>query len=200
MSRLQNYITEKRKNNLIVVDIQPIYKSSMHFKPWGFVDFLMEQGKVLFYFNGPDTVGGDSKREIIDWLVEASDYNDDVYKKLTDKSQVIWYDKGYGFFRGWMDNGASERFIKQAVRFMGIKKVNDSRDIDPEVWEKEFPDEWRPEYEDDMIYLPDIPINKLKQFSGSYLVGGGKNECLLEVEILMSVFNIKAKKVKKFIY
>jgi hypothetical protein len=50
------------------------------------------------------------------------------------------------------------------------------------------------------IIVVDMPLNVLKSFSGSYLVGGGKNECLKEVEILMSAFNIKSKKVRNFIY
>ena len=78
--------------------------------------------------------------------------------------------------------------------------VNDSRDIEPDEWLEEFPDDYIDEFDGDPIYLPDIPLNVMKRFSGSYLVGGGRNECLAEVEILMSVFNIKAKKVRKFIY
>lgn len=200
MSRFNNYINEKRKNNVIVVDVQPIYKGPMRFKTWEFAQFLKDQGKILYYFNGPDTIGGDSKREIIDWLSESLDYDDDLYKKLNDKTQTIWYDKGYAFFRGWMDNGAGEGFIKKAIRYMMSKRVNDSRDIDPEEWQEKFPDDWQDSYDADNIYLPDIPINILKQFSGSYLVGGGKNECLREVEILMSIFNIRSTKVGKFIY
>ena len=53
---------------------------------------------------------------------------------------------------------------------------------------------------DDSIYIPDIPINKLRKFSGGYIVGGGKNECLKETQLFMSVFNIKATEVRKFIY
>lgn len=199
--RFKDYLTEKRTNNVIVVDVQPIYKSGIRFDMYEFVEFLQDQRNILYYFNGPDTVGGDSKNEIIDWLMEYSDYNDDFYNKLN--RETVWYDKGYAFFRNWMDNGADEGFIKKAVRFMMIKKVNDSRDISTEEWIEEFPEEenfFENYYKEDCIYLPDIPINKLKKWSGSYIVGGGKNECLAEVLLLMSIFNIKAKRVKKFIY
>ena len=199
--RFKDYLTEKRTNNVIVVDVQPIYKSGIRFDMYEFVEFLQDQRNILYYFNGPDTVGGDSKNEIIDWLMEYSDYNDDFYNKLN--RETVWYDKGYAFFRNWMDNGVDEGFIKKAVRFMMIKKVNDSRDISTEEWIEEFPEEenfFENYYKEDCIYLPDIPINKLKKWSGSYIVGGGKNECLAEVLLLMSIFNIKAKRVKKFIY
>lgn len=196
--RLRTFINEKRKNNIIVVDVQPMYKQSK-FKIEEFAEFLKEQGKILYYYNGPDTVGSDTAGDIISWLLDKSYWDEELERKLESKD-VIWYDKGYAFFRSWMDEGADPGFIKKALRFMMEKKVNDSRDIDPEVWEEKFPNDWEDYMEDDMIYLPDIPLNVLKQFSGSYLVGGGKNECLAEVEILMSAFNIRAKKVSKFIY
>ena len=199
--RFKDYLTEKRTNNVIVVDVQPIYKSSIRFDMYSFVEFLLEQRNILYYFNGPDTVGGDSKNEIIDWLVEYANYDDDFYNKLN--RETVWYDKGYAFFRNWMDNGADEGFIKKAIRFMMKKKINDSRDISTEEWVEEFPEEenfFENYYKEDCIYLPDIPINKLKKWSGSYIVGGGKNECFAEVLLLMSIFNIKAKQVKKFIY
>ena len=79
---------------------------------------LIEQGKILYYFNGPDTVGEDTKQDIIEWLYEESDYDDELYQKLADKNQVTWYDKGYAFFRNWLDNGADWKFIKKAIRFM----------------------------------------------------------------------------------
>ena len=193
------YINEKRTNNVIAVDIQPMYKNYIRFPIWKFTDFLLEQRKILYFYNGPDTLGSDSKNDIIDWLMEESDYNEELYKKLSSKD-TIYYDKGYAFFRGWMDNGADPAFIKQAVRFMLQRKVYDSRDIEPEEWEEKFPNDWDDSFDYDNIYIPDIPLNILKQFSGSYIVGGGRNECLKEVQILMSIFNIRAKEVKDFIY
>ena len=199
--RLKYFINEKRKNNIIVVDVQPMYGTYLknQIDMYEFTQFIKEQGKVLYYYNGPDTVGDDTDKDIIQWLYEESDYDDELYKKLISKD-VIWYDKGYAFLRGWMDNGADEGFIKRALRFMMSKKVNDSRDIEPEEWEDEFPGEFQDEFIHDMIYLPDIPLNVLKKFSGSYIVGGGKNECLKEVQIIMSTFNIRAKEVRKYIY
>ncbi|MFW6046282.1 MAG: hypothetical protein ACOCP4_00565 [Candidatus Woesearchaeota archaeon] len=55
-------------------------------------------------------------------------------------------------------------------------------------------------YDSDMISIPDIPLNILKKFSKSYLVGGGRDECLEEIQILMNAFNIKYTTVRKYIY
>lgn len=199
--RFKQYLTEKRKNNIIVVDVQPMYEQFINFEIEDFNKFLKEQGNILYYYNGPDTVGVDSERDIIQWLCEYSgDWDEELYTKLTNKRQTIWYDKGYAFFRNWMDMGADIGFIKKAIRFMLKNKVWDSREIEPEVWEKEFSHDWSDDFEMDNINIPDIPLNILKKFSGSYIVGGGKNECLKEVQILMSAFNIKAKVVRDFIF
>jgi len=196
--RFNQYINEKRSKNVIVVDIQPMYANYIKFNISDFCDFLINQRNILYFYNGPDTVGSDTKNNIIDWLSE--EYYGDIDmidKKLSD---VTWYDKGYGFFRSWMDQGSDIGFIKKAIRFMMRNKVYDSRDIDPEIWENKFPNDCDDYMINDPIYLPNIPLNKLKKFSGGYIVGGGKSECLRELQILMSVFNIKATEIERFIY
>jgi len=80
--RFKQYINEKRTNNVIVVDIQPIYKNYIHFNIYDFCNFLLEQRDILYLYNGPDTVGSDNKEGIIDWLYKESDYNDDLLYKL----------------------------------------------------------------------------------------------------------------------
>jgi hypothetical protein len=148
----------------------------------------------LCFFNGPDTVGSDSKEEILEFYLD----NGLEPERFPD---FTWVDKGYGFFRAWMDMGADERDIKRALRFMLEKRVYDSRDIPEEEWEEKFPDMWRNEFRNDPIFLPPtIRVDKLRKWKGSYLVGGGRNECLKEIEILMSTFNINYKLVKKFVY
>jgi len=192
--KFKQYLTEKRKNNIIVVDIQPEYDNFFRFKLYNFCDLLNTNGKVLYFYNGPETVGGSNKNEIINWLIDNGlDYN-----KISD---IKFIDKGYGFFRGWMDNGVDKRTIIKAIRYMVSKKVYDSRDIDEEEWEEKIKGIWNKADCDDNLYLPpEIRVDKLKKWSGSYLCGGGKTACLLEIEILMNAFNIKYKEVKEFIY
>jgi hypothetical protein len=48
----------------------------------------------------------DNKDSIIDWLC---DFNPDLYDKL---QKSIWIDKGYGFFRNWMDLGQIKELLK----------------------------------------------------------------------------------------
>ena len=191
-------LNEKRNNNIVVVDIQPIYEKYFSFNLEEFTDFLSKQREILYFYNGESIGSGDGPEEIIEMFYEASDYNNDFLNKL--ENDVIWVDKGYGFFRGWMDEGAEESFIIKAIRLMAARKIWDSREIEPEEWEELFPNDYEDYMEQDCIYFPDISLKTLKKFSSSYIVGGGKSECLKEVQLLMNAFNIRYKEVRKFIY
>ena len=52
----------------------------------------------------------------------------------------------------------------------------------------------------DPIHVNWVSIGKLKQYAGAYVVGGGRNECLCEIRILMNAFNIRAKLIDSLIY
>ena len=196
--KLEQYITEKASKNVIVVDIQPMYSNYQGFKTWEFTEFLNSQAKdILYFYNGPDTVGSDSERDIRYWLME-NELEESVLNRIT------FVDKGYGFFRCLMDEGVDNNIIIKMIRYMFKKKKYDSRDIDEMEWRKELGED----YDDveylitggDMIYVPDIDIRTLRKFSGAYIMGGGRNECFNEVKLLMSAFNVRATEVKRFIY
>lgn len=201
--KFKSFLNEKRKRSVVVVDIQPMYKQYINFSLEDFTEFLYTNGDILYFYNGPETVGVDRKEDITEWLSSYSELSYDgadetFYYKLL--KQTKWVDKGYGFFRGWMDQGVDESNLKKAIRYMTNKRVYDSRDIEEEEWIENFPELKNVDF-DDPIFLPqDIRIDKLKKWSGSYLVGGGRNECLAEVKILMDAFNIRYKTVSKFIY
>lgn len=193
--RFEQYLTEATRKNVIVCDIQPLYEKYIPFKTYEFADFLNgSRGNILYFFNGPETIASDdSKEEISYWLVE----NGLDESRLDD---ITWKDKGYAFFRSWMDLGVSDADMIKAIRYMGNKKVYDSRDIETEEWLELFEGRYEDIITDDSIYFPDISVSELRKWSGSLICGGGKNECLKEVQLLMSAFNIKAKEIRRFIY
>ena len=41
---------------------------------------------------------------------------------------------------------------------------------------------------------------QLKQFNGAYLIGGARDQCLREVELLMNAFNIRYKRIDSLVY
>ena len=117
-------------------------------------------------------------------------------------------DKGYGYFRGWMDQGISDQTIIKTIRLMYQNKVNDSRELfggeDSDDYALNFKQFIGPEFEhwmlSDNISVNWTSVAQLKRFSGSYIVGGGRNECLKEVELLMNSFNIKYTRINSMVY
>ena len=43
-------------------------------------------------------------------------------------------------------------------------------------------------------------VGQLRKFNKAYIMGGGRNECLREVELLMNAFNIKYKRIDSLVY
>lgn len=65
-------------------------------------------------------------------------------------------------------------------------------------------EEWDPEFKpwmlSDGITINWTSVAQLKRFNGSYIVGGGRNQCLREVELLMNAFNIKYIRIDSLVY
>lgn len=192
MTKFYKYLNEKKSNNVISVDIQPMYENFINFNLGNFFEWLSKQKKVLYLYNGPETVGVDREEEIMDWMLDY-DFPEEKF------DDIYFYDKGYGFFRSWMDMEIDNDKLQKVIRYMVNNRIWDSRDIPREEAEKILDDDMS-FYDSDMISIPDIPLNILKKFSKSYLVGGGRDECLEEIQILMNAFNIKYTTVRKYIY
>ena len=60
--------------------------------------------------------------------------------------------------------------------------------------------DWQDWMEDEPFVVNWTSVAQLKRFNGAYLVGGGRNECLREVELLMSAFNIRYKRIDGLVY
>lgn len=196
--KINEIIFESRYKSSIVVDVQPSYSRFINFAP-ELMNFLNTQQRILMLANGDQTgMTSDSKNSIIQY------WQDNGFKNW---DAITYFDKGYGYLRNWMDMYVSEKTIIQTIREMYAQRVNQSNELfknsdDPEgELEKFLGDGYIDEYMmDDPIYINWISLKLLKSFSGSYIMGGGRNECLKEVEILMSAFNIKSTRIQKFIY
>ena len=201
---------EFNTNNVIVCDIQPMYSKYIGFSVYQFADFLKQminKGRnILYLYNGENTVGEDTKEDIIRWLVDAlyeGEGKDDDYDELDTiytafMRKIIWHDKGYNYLRPWMDEGVSNATIIKTIRYMANKHINDSRNLEEDELEYLTQGENIPQ--NDPIFIPPIPLNTLKQFNGAFICGGGKHECLKEVQLLMNAFNIKHTMMSQFIF
>jgi len=182
------YETKVTGKTIINVDIQPEYKKWFSFDTHEWVQFLNDnaaQNKLIFLYNGADTLGMIDEGAYQNWLYDMGVEEDVIIN-------AIFYDKGYAFFRYCMDSGIAEYDVVQLVRFMITHDINDSREIDEDMW-NQFMKETENSYEDirgllenadDMISIPDL-MSFLQKFSNIVLTGGGVDECLKEVEIAL---------------
>lgn len=200
--KLTELLLEANRNNIILVDFQPVYESDdFHYRDalTNTVNSLnkMNPSNIVAFYNGED-LSDDTKESVREHYI---DYGLD--ESIADR--IKYREKVYAWLRNFMDSGMPEAMIITIVRYMVTNKINDSRDIDPETMVSVIGQDNYEQWEDlieggDMIYIPEISIPELKSMSGALLGGGGKDECLKEIILLMNAFNIKYKLVQDWIY
>lgn len=187
------YLIESTKNELVVVDVQPAYKNYIKFNIESFINYIKQQdySRILYLFNGPD-FGFETEQEIQEWLFEKVEYDDDLCEFI---GTFKFYEKNYGFYRDLMDSDYDEADIIKLIKYMNDKKETDSRDLEDSEWEKLKIENPAPNH----IYIPDV-IDILKGHNNIHLCGGGKKECLKEVEICLKVLGKDYKLLDKWVY
>jgi hypothetical protein len=190
-------LSESRNTPLISIDIQPAYEKYCSHIMTKFVNFLnSHRGEVYYFYNGSDVGIDDTAESIKYWLLEYG-VNEDVIDKISFK------EKTYAFFRNFMDSGMDRKEIISIIRYMVTNRLTDSRDIEDDKWKEILGNKYDEFYDlvnTDNIYLPDISFRHLKELSGCYLCGGGKDECLSEFRFLLESFNIRYTLIKSLIY
>lgn len=226
--RAHEFITEGRNHPVIVVDVQPEYSGINDGDENPVFDEIInfvnnQTGPVLMFVNAEDRqMSGDTVQDIIQYWNdticpedERYTYDDktDDYIDNEDCPTINWnrfqiVDKGYGHFRSWMDQGISPATIIKVIRLLYQNKLNDSRDL----FGGESSDDYAinmqalvgSEFQEWMLYDPIVvdwtSVAQLKRFNGAYIVGGGRDECLREVELLMNAFNIKYRRIDHLVY
>lgn len=203
---------------LIIVDIQPAYESDCKYFMSDLIQELAEyEGNVLYLYNGPE-MGFESEGEIIDWLIDQAteilggeEYNEETDEYIPNENlerfrdrvnEFYFIEKGYGFIRDTLDSGFQNETL-EIVRYLIANDLTDARDIDEEeLINLNLPEELTENLTDGgwSIALPAFNYNILRRWSGATLIGGGRDECLLEVEIIMQAMNVPYNLDNKFIY
>lgn len=216
--KADEFIVEGKNHPIICIDVQPEY-SGMNDGDENpvfpeIIQFVNNQtGPVLMFVNAEahgltgDTVTG------VKQYWEDTMRGDEVDPEEHDATPINWnrftiVDKGYGYFRSWMDLDVNPATIIRVIRTMYANKVNDSRLLfggeDSPGYEQGMKSLVGKEFSDWMLSDPIITdwtsLAQLKRFDGAYMVGGGRNECLREVELLMNAFNIRYKRINSLIY
>lgn len=204
LRKIIHRILESYSGNILVcVDIQPSYKDFLTFDTYKFGQFLNESSfnQIIYLFNGPD-LGMEDSSEISSWLFEECGVEEDVLNNIT------FFEKGYSFFRYLMDEGVDEDSIVSIIRYMYNNGFNDSRDLSEEDWNEYVSqnqnlnsEEIREYLEDspDCIYMPEL-MNFMSNYNNISICGGGRNECLYEVEIALEALEKNYKEINEFIY
>ena len=200
-SEIYTQINEGANTRCIVVDVQPQYTSKVNWVP-NMLEWLNRQGSVLAFVNAETTgLTLDTVDDIKDYW-EENGYDPNRWQDTT----IV--DKGYGYLRGWMDGGAEPRAIIRTIREMYAQHVSDSRELyggedDPQYntnMQKLLGADWEEWMRDDAISVEWTSVAQLKRWSGAYITGGARNECLREVQLLMNAFNIRYRVIDRWVY
>ena len=207
-------LDEGKGTSVVVVDVQPAYSRGNERLFERIIQFVNKQtGPVLMFVNAEQDMMTDDTVDDIKayWedVIRGEEWDPEDYDDTPiDWSRYQIKDKGFGFFRSFIDRGVSDKTIIRLIRLMYQNRVNDSRDLfggeHSDDYAVNFEQFVGPEFKrwmlDDGITVNWTSVAQLKRFSGSYIVGGGRNECLKEVELLMNSFNIKYKRIDSMVY
>lgn len=214
--KISEILSEGKNHPIIVVDVQPeysgIYDGSENPIFEDIINFVNNQtGPVLMFVNSEkDGYTNDTINDIKEYWNDTIcpyvyDEETDDYVENTDCPKINWnrftiVDKGYGWFRTWMDDGVSENVIIKVIRKLYQMKLHDARQLPKEIIRDLTGTEFRNWMFDKPFIIYWTSIAQLKKFNGAYIVGGGRNECLRELELLMNAFNIKYKRIEHLVY
>jgi len=192
------------KKTSIIVDIQPSYaKWCDKIITPNFFEFLKSQQNILWFYNGEEVGSDDNPDNIFQWLVQDYDFDEEELDNIFNK--IEFKEKSYGFLREYMDSEIPDWLTIKVLRLMKQHKVWNASDLDLEEFLGD--DYWEFINPDGKDYFPDIylqgqyiKIAQLKQYGNGFICGGGKDECLREIQIIMNAFNIKYTILKEFVY
>ena len=190
-------LTESQKTTILVVDVQPAYRHYSDSFVHSLCNFLNTQkGSIHVMYNG-EGLTEDSVEDVAEYLL-INGLNPAL-------ENINFIEKEYGFLRSWIDTGVPDRIIIKVIRSMAQNLVNDSRELDMNTTldpaEIAQLVKLRIDWNDDGIYFPYfLNVPQLKKMSPFYMCGGGRNECLREIELICNAFNIKYRRIDKFIY
>jgi hypothetical protein len=180
----ESFVCEN-SDELIVVDVQPHdVGDAIKWDMNEFAEFVNSYERVLVFFNGTD-LGYEGQREM-----------EEAYRRWgISLRKTVFQEKTYGWFREYMDTGYDPQPL---VNYMVQNDINDSREIDDEKIQEIM---GREELPAGPIFMPAYPIvPTLSDWNGADLCGGGEQQCLNEMKILMDSINMDYSVVSRWVY
>lgn len=195
--------------NLIVVDIQPFYHHWHKNITPRLLEYINESSyeNILWFFNAQEVGIEEDHVDLREYITDYDILDEEKY------NDIVLIDKYYAFFRNWMDMGIDEELIIKFIKYMISKDIVDSRDIDEDTFKAIVADFYGlspEEVEDnstelddlhtDNIHIPHFEWGAIKNLGSVDICGGGRNECLREMELLLEAVGVKVNRIERFIY
>lgn len=167
---------------LLIVDVQKTFKDSKRV----LLDILEYQKQFSSVYYCYDIISGDGEDPHDMWDEMVDEY-------YAESFQPNIFTKEYAFFRSLMDEGHSDELIVDLGRLMLKYNLTDAREISESDFVDKFHDLFKShgveiDFEELPFYLPHDLLESLSKLPDNVIiVGGGVNECLKEVELLMQI-------------
>ena len=184
---------------LVVVDVQLDYAGSWHKTPELMEYINNYKGPVFFLFNGEEhglSAFDDSEHHL--FLIDNG-----LNPELLSEANI--FDKGYGYYRDWMDMGIDDDHIIGFLETMDRLGLSSS----DEVAYSDLPaglmseEEFQACNDTGCIHNADLlstyMLNSLNE-EGILVCGGSANECLKEFELNMRLKGVKTERLDEFVY
>jgi hypothetical protein len=168
--------------NLLVVDVQPMYHQSCEHMVDRLVTMLnLETPYTTWYYVSEETgIGDDTEADVCEYLLNYG-LSEEAFERIT------FVPKDYGFLRGWMDTGVDDETIVDTLKLMRQLGLSDSRDLVGHATLE------NPEHEhiasvitadySEVLIEPNFNVQPLLTQSCWDVAGGGRYECLKELEL-----------------
>ena len=196
---IEDLMTGGKITPCIVVDIQPAHSDSATFLR-ELMAFLNEHDKILCIY---DIMHGDDLHDVMEYWEEFG-FDSAKWKDV----EFIY--KAFDDIYRWTRSGVDIITILKTLRLMYAQKVTSSSDLfggtdAPGYIDKmrelgEFHENFNFKSNPLSMLIYDDDLDTLKKYSGGYLMGGERHQCLREVQLCMNAINIKYKTLNRFVY
>jgi hypothetical protein len=162
---------------LLVVDVQPAFATGCDFIAAKIAQRINNTVKPVTIMWVGDGLSSDSEESVRDYLREHG-------ARPGRLDQAHFVEKGYAFFRGWMDLGVSQADIIKVGSQMLRRGLYSSEDVDLEqLYEGDVPEfpEW------DHLSRPSFDDRRMLNLDSVETCGGGAEQCLAEIELWLQM-------------
>jgi len=184
------------KDFLIVVDVQPAYQDACQDIIYDIIDKINNTEQPIIFFYVGKEMDCDRKSDVIGYLLENG-----IEENRIDGIRFI--EKDYGFIRTWMDAGVSHETIVKTIQYMKKNQINDTRDFDDIDWKNTVGNQYaKPVYTEELFVMPNFnqKIFELSTVDNFELIGGGRYECLLEIDLYLQGLGKKTSITEQLCY